>query len=37
LVRADQVTRATLDRMIATHYDIYADRTYTDRMLAESA
>jgi hypothetical protein len=37
LIRADRVTRDTLDRLIATHYDIYADRTYTDRQLAESA
>jgi hypothetical protein len=37
LVRADQVTRTTLDRMIATHYDVYTDRTFTDRDLAQSA
>ena len=37
LIRADRITRDTLDRLIATHYDIYADATYTDRQLAESA
>jgi hypothetical protein len=37
LLRADQVTRLTLDRLIVTHYDIYADRTYTDHDLAQSA
>lgn len=37
LDRADQVTRRTLDRLIASHYDIYADATYTDHLLAESA
>jgi hypothetical protein len=31
------VTRLTLDRLIVTHYDIYADRTYTDHDLAQSA
>jgi len=37
LIRADRVTRDTLDRLIATHYDIYADASYTDRDLAASA
>jgi len=37
LLRADKVTRLTLDRLIVTHYDIYADATYTDRDLAQSA
>ena len=37
LIRADRITRDTLDRLIATHYDIYADATFTDRGLAESA
>jgi hypothetical protein len=37
LERADAVTRQTLDRGIAVHYELYADATYTDRRLAESA
>lgn len=37
LERAEAVTGRTLDQLIAVHYDIYADATYTDRLLAESA
>lgn len=37
LERADAVTRKTLDRDIAVHYEIYADATFTDQRLAESA
>lgn len=37
LERADAITWTTLDVQIATHYEIYAEATYTDRALAESA
>lgn len=37
LERADTVTRTTLDVLIAGHYEIYADATFTDRGLAEIA
>lgn len=37
LERAEDITRGTLDISIADHYEIYADATYTDRSLAESA
>jgi hypothetical protein len=37
LERAEAVTGTTLDVLIASHYEIYADATYTDRRLAESA
>lgn len=37
LERADSVTRTTLDVLIAGHYEIYADATFTDRLLAEIA
>jgi hypothetical protein len=37
LERADAITFRTLDVLIAGHYDIYSDATYTDRALAESA
>lgn len=37
LERADHITSGTLDISIAGHYEIYADATYTDRKLAESA
>lgn len=34
LERADQVTRDTLDVLIVTYHEIYADVTYEDRKLA---
>lgn len=37
LERADKLTRKTLDIEIAGYFDIYADATYSDRRLAESA
>lgn len=37
LERADEVTRTALDIELAGYYDVYADATYTDRALAESA
>lgn len=37
LERADALARTALDRTLAAHYDVYADATYSDRALAESA
>lgn len=37
LERAEAVTRSTLDILIVDYYEVYADATYTDRQLAESA
>lgn len=37
LQRADEITRAALDRELATYHEVYADSTFTDRALAESA
>lgn len=37
LERADRVTRETLDILIVGYYEVYADVTFTDRLLAESA
>lgn len=37
LERADVVTWTTLDVHIAGHYEIYAEATFTDRALADSA
>jgi hypothetical protein len=37
LERAEAVTGTTLDQLIAGHYEIYADATYSDRRLAETA
>ena len=37
LERAHSVSDTTLDQLIVGHYDIYADSTYKDKKLAESA
>ncbi len=37
LERADKLTRKTLDALIVEYRDVYADSTYTDQGMAESA